>query len=366
MRDKILESLYEIFDKQTNSIININNKQLIYNCCKYSSKKENYWHIQINDIILKKNSNLIIKYKCYTCNTDNFISTTQFIRKINKCSIACPSCNIIKLNSIQYNKSIKINIIENKTLIDKYKESIELFNNYPDDFKNSYLLNHLTEEDYIRIKPKIIGFCNNNKNDIDNYEFWSIFKTNNQQHFTSILYDKINNAVFPIDQPILKCENCYKNWRAKNIVQFKNAFKILCADCKLCNKTFKIRPINNLLNETIIYQSKLELKFIKWCHDEGIILNNGPYIKYFFGDKEKTYRVDFRIGNNIIIEIKDFHIWHKNQVTSGLWDVKINAVNLYNSINKTIYYFIYPANWNQKIKELKNNILPDCYIYSRI
>lgn len=357
MRDKILESLYEIFDKETNSTIIINNKQLIYNSSKNSSKKDNYWHIQINDTILKKKSNLIIKYKCCTCNTNNFISTTQFIRKINKCSIGCPNCNLIKLDSKQNDKS---------SLIDKHKESIDLFNNYPDDFKNSYLLTHLTEEDYNRIKPKILGFCNNNKDDIDNYEFWSIFKIHNQQNFTSILYDKKNDAIIKIDQPILKCENCYKNWRAKNIVQFKNTLKILCVDCKLCNKTLKIKTINNLLNEIIIYQSNLEFKFIKWCHEEGIILNNGPNINYFFGDKERTYRVDFRIGNNIIVEIKDFHIWYKNQVDSGLWDAKIKAVNLYNSINKTIYYFIYPANWNQKIKELKNNILPDSYICSRI
>jgi len=351
MRQLILNSIYEIYDKEKNSEIIINEKKLLY----YSSKKNDIWHIQINDTFLKRTSNLIIKYTCTTCDTNNSISTTQFIRKINKCSMACPSCNIIKLNNTIYDKCKPII----KSLIEIHEDSIIEFEKYPDEFKNSYLLSHLTAEDYIRIKPKIISFCNMNKNDLDNYEFWSIFKTDNQQHFTSILYDKVNDAVFKIDQPILKCENCSKNWRAKNIVQFKNTYKIMCIDCKLCNKIFKIRPTSNLLNEKIIYQSKLELKFIKWCHEEGIILNNGPYIKYIFEGKERTYRVDFRIGEKILIEIKDFHIWHKNQVQSGLWDTKLKAVETYNLTNDSVYYFIYPTNWNQKINELKNAILPE-------
>lgn len=362
MRDQILNAVYKIFNKETNSEIIIEDRKLSYECSKYSAKKENIWHIDINDNRLKKKSNLIISYKCITCNTNNSIATTQFIRKINKCSLGCPSCNIIKLNSINYDRSVKNrDIIINKSLEDIHNESIEEFETFPDDFKNSYLLNHLTEEDYNRIKPKIVGFCNKNKNDLDNYEYWSIYKTNNQMKFTSILYDKINNAIFKADQPILICENCNKEWRAKNIEQFKNTYKIMCSDCKLCNRTFKIRSINNLLNEKIIYQSKLELKFINWCQDNGIILYNGSNIKYNWNNKERTYRVDFRIGD-ILIEIKDFHIWHKNQVESGLWDVKMKSVNEYINENKLKYYFITPMNWNQKIRELKNDISFESYI----
>lgn len=353
MRDQILNAIYKIYNKDTNSEIIIENRKLNYEC----SKKENIWHVYINDFRLKKKSNLIISYKCITCNTNNSIATTQFIRKINKCSLECPSCNIIKSNSINYDRSIK----------DIQIDSIEEFKTYPDDFKNSYLLNHLTEEDYNRIKSKIVGFCNKNKSDIDNYEFWSIYKTNNHLKFSSVIYDKINNAIFKADQPILICDNCNKEWRAKNIEQFKNTYKIICSDCKLCNRTFKIKSVNNLLNEKIIYQSKLELKFINWCQNNGIILYNGPSLSIVscFGQNSesgRTYRVDFRIGN-ILIEIKDFHIWHKNQVESGLWDIKMNAINEYINENKlSKYYFLTPMNWNQKIKELKNDISFESYI----
>ena len=132
---------------------------------------------------------------------------------------------------------------------------------------------------------------------------------------------------------------------------FKNCLKLLCPDCKLCNRTFKIRPTKNINNDVIIYQSKLELKFIDWCNSNNIVVNNGPNLNYIFNDKERKYRVDFQI-NDILIEIKDFHIWHKNQVESGMWEAKINAVK--NSNKK--YFFITPNNWIQMLSELKNLI----------
>ena len=84
MRENILNSIYEIFNKETNAIINIDNMKLLYNTQKYTKKNIHVWEIYINDFILKKKSNLLIKYTCITCNINNIISTTQFIRKINK------------------------------------------------------------------------------------------------------------------------------------------------------------------------------------------------------------------------------------------------------------------------------------------
>jgi hypothetical protein len=172
--------------------------------------------------------------------------------------------------------------------------------------------------------------------------------------FSAVLYDKINNSIFKADQPIIRCDNCSKNWRCKSLESFKNCLKLLCQDCKLCNRVFKLRPIKNINNDVIMYQSKLELKFINWCKSNNIIVHNGPNIEYVFHDKIHKYRVDFQI-NDILIEIKDFHIWHRNQVESGLWDVKKEAVDKY-IIDKKLkkYFFITPNNWNQMLNELSN------------
>jgi len=333
MRENILNSIYEIFNKETNAIINIDNMKLLYNTQKYTKKNIHVWEIYINNILLKKKSNLIIKYNCITCNINNIISTTQFIRKINKCSIKCSNCNYI-------------NNTGNKSLIEQYKDSINEFNNLPDEFKKSYLLNHLLEIDYNRIKSNIIGFCNGNKNDLYNYELWSIFKENNLK-FITVIYDKLNNTIFKPDQPLIKCNECNKSYKINNINQLKNSCNILCHECKLLNnKNIKIKIIYNLLHEPIIYQSKLELKFIKWIHSEGIIINNGPCIKFIYENKEYNYKITFKINNDIMVDIQNNNI-----------DYNINYDIIYPEINKIYkYYLITPKNWNHIINQIKKSI----------
>lgn len=339
MREQILNSITQFKNKKTNEIIPIIKKELTFESSKYSSTKENIWYVSINDIKLKKTSEYIISYKCLTCNQISSIATTQFLRKIRECKKGCYLCsnsNIIPINNIPLKKEII-------SYQEKYKNSLIEFDTFPDQYKNSYILSHLTNEDYNRIKKNIISFCNGKYTDMNDYEYWSVYKVNNQINFSSVLYDKNNDIIFKANQPIIKCDNCKNNWRCKSLEKFKNAYKLLCPSCKLCNQTFKIRPIKNINNETILYQSKLEMKFINWCNSNNIILYNGPNVDYIFNNKNHKYRVDFQV-NNILIEI-----WHNN----GIRDIKIEAINKYikeNNLNK--HLFITPKNWDEKCNEL--------------
>lgn len=361
IRNKVLNSIVEIKNKKDNSSIPIKSKELKFESSKYSSVKNEIWHVFINGEKIKKTSDILIHYKCLTCDKPNSCASTQFLRKIRKGKTKCPQCQIIDLNdrdrTLQKPKmpSQSVNI-ENtkKSYQDLYEISKLEFETYPDQYRNSYLLSHLSIDDYNRIKPNIISFCNGKYVDINNYEYWSIYKVNNQMKFSYVFHDKINDIIFKAHQPIIKCDNCEKPWRCKSLETFKNCYKILCHDCKLCNRIFKLRPMKNINNEIIMYQSKLELKFIEWCANSNIIVKNGPNIDYIFKDKQHKYRVDFEI-DGFLIEIKDFHIWHRNQVESGKWDEKVNAANKFINDNKEYkkYYFITPNNWNQKLKELE-------------
>jgi hypothetical protein len=301
MRDNILKSVTEFIDKNTNNNIEIKNKELVFESSKYSSTKENIWHVIINDIKLKKTSEYTIGYNCIHCNSKNYISTTSFLRKIRKnndlcsqciitnsqciitnsqciitnsqCIITNSQCRITKLNSDEMinlkknnlqlkNNKPNINLKEKLSYEEIHKLSINEFNNQHEIFKNSYLLSHLTEEDYERIKSKIKSYSNGSLNKINDYEFWSVYKVNNQMKYSSVLYDTINKIIFKANQPIIKCDNCSNEWRAKSLDKLKNCYKILCPNCSLCNKIFKIRSTKNILNENILYQSKLEMKFI--------------------------------------------------------------------------------------------------------
>jgi len=353
IRNQILNSIIEIKNKKDQTMIPIKSKCLQFESSKYSSIKNEIWHVYINDERVKKTSDLIFYYKCLTCEKINTCASTQILRKIRQGKSRCFQCNLPQVRHTKEKENVSI-----KSYQELYEISKQEFEYYPDQYKNSYMLSHLSKNDYERIKSNIISFGNGKYTNLEEYEYWPIYKVNNQMKFSYVLYDRINDTIFKAHQPIMKCDNCEKTWRCKSLETFKNCYKILCSDCKLCNRTFKIRPIKNMNNEIIMYQSKLELKFIDWCESNNLVVKNGPNIDYVYNNKKHKYRVDFEIeysSGAILIEIKDFHIWHKNQVESGLWNEKMIAVDKYIMEQQKYkkYYFITPNNWKQKLKELE-------------
>jgi len=348
MQQKVLESITDIKLKSTNESIPIKTKRLEFETSKYSSKKDSIWQVYINDSRIVKKSDIIISYKCSECENINQVCTTQFLRKIRNCNGRCYHCALNTLNSTpEHNKPTNKPKPVKLSLIEFHEKSIKDFDSYPDEYRHAYILSHLSEEDFERLKPKIISICNGKYTNIDNFDYWSIYKVNNQMAFSSVLYDKVNKIILKANQPILKCDICDKIWRAKSLEGFKNAHKVLCNDCKLCNSTFKLRPAVNINNDKIMYQSKLEKKFIEWCGNNNILVKNGPIVNYKFDGKDKIYKVDFEI-KNFLIEIKDFHIWHKNQVESGKWKAKEDSAREYVKKNEYIDFFmITPQNWDE-------------------
>ena len=132
-----------------------------------------------------------------------------------------------------------------------------------------------------------------------------------------------------------------------------------------CNNIFKIRTYKNLANETICYQSKFELKFIRYCNENKITVINGPKIEYNRSNSKKihTYKIDFAIPKlKLLIEIKDNHIWHKEQVQSGKWEEKVNGVekflqnnSVYGNVVYEKYIIIYPKNYVEECKNILDN-----------
>jgi hypothetical protein len=361
-RLKILNNIVEI--TKDNIPIEIKSIKLEFSCNKYSSKKNSIYHITLNDRHLSKRDALNIKYKCITCDAVHIVGTTQFLRKINKCSYRCSLC-VNKDDTKRLNHSYYLLSLDNKdtkggqcvplhplSLKEQKEESDRLFEEYDDDFKDTYYSYHLTNEDYKRISKNIISL-QNGKYKIEDLEYWAVFKTNNQMLFSSVFYDNVNNLIIKANQPILRCDNCNNDWRAKTLEKYKNSHKILCSSCTLCNKTFKIRTTKNCINDIILYQSKLELNFINWCNNNSIIVKNGPVLSYVFQGIERKYKVDFMI-KDLLIEIKDNHIWYRNDIKTGKNEAKINAVKeaIKNGDYKE-YYLITPDIWVNTLKIIK-------------
>jgi hypothetical protein len=335
---------------------------------KYSAKKTAIWHLLLNGKSISRKDIYNFIYTCVTCGSKHKITTVSLLRKINKCSHECIECvnlNVQKrathsANFASYIKSDEHSQVEQviKTYVQKRDECLVKFNALDDDYKQAYFNTHLTPEDYTRISKNIISFHNGKYTDLTDIEYWPVYNSTNQMTFTHMMYHKSQGIIFKPHQPILKCDNCDEHWRAKSIERFKNCVHIQCKTCSLVNNTFILRRYQNVNREPILYQSKLELKFINWCNNNGIVVKNGPIIPYTFAGKERTYRVDFIIVNanssdNILIEIKDNHVWHRNDLESGKWQAKESAAN--EQVNKGIYkkyMMITPVTWMSQTKAL--------------
>jgi hypothetical protein len=357
-KEDIIKSIIEIKDK-TDKLITYKNIRCEFSVAKYSSKKNEIWHLLIDDKLITKKCPYLFTCICNTCSFKSTVCTTQFLRRIAGESVRCGLCKnqdeTKRSNQSKYmlgeHIPKKIDKIETNDFSKIREESIRLFENTDDYFKTLFFNSHLTEFEYMRISKNLISIEDGKYTDKDNYEFWPVYKTNNQMLFTSVLYDKLNNKIFKANNPILRCDNCDNTWRSKSLEKFKNDIKIFCKDCSFVSKTFKLKSYKNLNNEKILYQSKLELKFISFCNDNKILVTNGPKIKYFFNGKNRTYKVDFQSGNKLI-EIKDQHIWHKKELESGKWQAKETAARNYSKENSLEYSIITPVNWLEDLNKL--------------
>lgn len=57
-----------------------------------------------------------------------------------------------------------------------------------------------------------------------------------------------------------------------------------------------------------------------------------------------------------IFEIKDMHLWHKNNLKSGKWGAKESAVVEYANKHNCIFKLVYPNDYENLIKILDDKI----------
>jgi hypothetical protein len=257
-----------------------------------------------------------------------------------------PEVSDSKASLLKLSRSPDPPVLKKKLLFQDYRDnSNNVFSSLCNIFRNSYFLYNLSHSDYDRIKNNIISFGNGKFNDIENYEFWPIYQVHNKLQFAPIIYDKINNTIFKPHQPILKCDNCEKNWKVSSLQSIKNKFKIICDNCQQGNKIIKLKTCKNINNDILIFETKREKKFIDWANDNNILLLNGPIID--------SYKINFQINDSLIILCK-------NKMDNPDWDTlpllqsgvsgPLRSPELKNCI------FITPHNCKQMIKEILNII----------
>ena len=370
-RNILINNIHEIRNKKNNDKLDLSNLKIDKIVHMYSNTKAPIYRFLYNDEIIKKNNDYQVTHKCIMCNSIRNVALNNLLRKINRNIIRCYICKELeelkKQNQSNFMKDTFKNhgkvlqkFRENKieiSLLQKLEFDKKIFENYDDDFKDNYFKRNMTNEEFSYIRPKII-FIQNGKyklNENNDLIYYPIVSISNQTRFCPYLYSISCNSLEKITGLIIKCDTCDTLFKSKDLHSHKNKIKALCQDCNLTNNIFKIRSYTNLSNEKILYQSKFELKFIRFCNENKIYLINGPKIDYFWNNKKRTYKIDFAIPRlKYLIEIKDNHCWHLDNLNTGKWQAKELGVKEYigngdgdgnENGNYKGFFIIFPKNY---------------------
>jgi hypothetical protein len=309
---------------------------------KYSNLTYPVMTLFNDDIAL--NSNFFkVKYRCL-CGSNSTIRLKKFL---NKGTLVCSKCReteekrkrhselLMSPNFKKKIKPIKRNDIE--YLIDKSLNEFELES---PEFVENYYSKNITYSEFNILKPKIIKINGVDVTDI-NYRFIPTLSVGNQSKYSQYVIVGDKKILFGNLQ--FKCDNCGSvfNTTRRPKEKIKN-HKIMCQSCSLCNNTFKVKKYKTKFGDNITFQSNLEKDFIMKCESLGIIILDGVVINYNINGKNHKYRVDFLLPNhNLLIEIKGNHIWHRNQLNSGVWKMKQDAAEKYSQLNGLTYKLLF-------------------------
>uniref|UniRef100_A0A6C0JAH2 Uncharacterized protein n=1 Tax=viral metagenome TaxID=1070528 RepID=A0A6C0JAH2_9ZZZZ len=361
--DNLINSISEIYDKRSKAV-NIENIQIEQIMTKYSNTNKPIYKMILNGSIISRNNNLVVNYTCQNCKLNNSITLNIFMRKINNSSSKCNKCVNLDLDKrSQQSDFMKENRFADSNYTSKDKpvriksvkeiiyESELLWDTKDDDFKSCYLRKYLNLEEFDRIKDKIISVNYSKITNLSEYKYIFNYKVNNQTLFNPMLVNIEKNL---IEKPIyikFKCENCDCEFINRDLWIQKNKYKIFCKNCNFSNNIFKIRHMLNIKKEKIIYQSQFEKKFIIFCNENNIYIQNGDTIQYPWKGKNLKYIIDFKLPEQkMLIELKDEHIWHKKQVKNGKFDKKVEFAKIHAKKIKYEYYVVFQNEYMNFIK----------------
>jgi len=241
--------------------------------------------------------------------------------------------------------------VKSNTLEQHLEKSKEDWKSEDESFKEKYFLYHLTDEDYTRISPRIISISNDKIQTLNEWNYFPAYRIFNQSKFTPMLVHKTENRTEKPNYIKFRCDICESEYMHRDLEVVKNHLKLLCQQCSLVNKKFHLRKKILHNGQSILWQSVPERRFIEWCEERKICIKNGPILPYNFNENQHKYRVDFELPEKkMLIEIKDNHCWHTNQVKSGKFRAKELSANEWCKNHEYTYHVIFPKTL-QKFKD---------------
>lgn len=359
---KYIDAITSVRDKVKDVDLSSLPRTIVLMSHMYSNTKVPVPRFFLNEEAISRNNSLLIGYTCLNCKVANEITLNLFIRKIHNGVVNCNACKnsdeTKRLEHAAYMRGERIvESVERwseKSLETRIAESVSMFESEDGEFKRAYFNYHLTSEEFDNIRGKIHSIGHGKLTDISGWTYMPTYKIWNQTKYTPML---VNSSLNKIEKPnyiTFKCETCDTLFTNRDIEIQKNRIKMLCAQCSFCNRTFKIKSMKTPWGK-IRYQSVQERRFIQWCIEHNIVIENGPDIEYSWSERTHKYRVDFQLPEYLkLIELKDNHIWHKMQIKNGKWGAKEQCAKKWCDERGWSFDLLFPktiASWKETILE---------------
>jgi predicted RNA-binding Zn-ribbon protein involved in translation (DUF1610 family) len=355
-------SIQSIRDKETNTPIPLPSCSIQKIAAKFSNTKIPIYKLTINNKAISRNNSLLVTFSCPTCGVVREITLNLFMRRIQKNTQCCYVCinkdetkrnNHIAFfhnlaNGETHTKEMKVSSL---SLEQHIQYSISQWKEEDPRFIEAYEQRHLSVDEFERIRSRIRSIGNGKITDLSTWKYIFNYRVFNQSKYTPMLIqgDLVEKPLYIT----FDCENCGNIYVHRDIEVVKNKLKMLCQSCSLTNRTFRLRNMILKNGSSILWQSQQEKRFIDWCEENMIEIKNGPSISYIWNGNQHTYRVDFELPTlKYLVEIKDNHCWHIEQVKSGKFGEKESAAKQWCAEHGYIFEVVYP----KTLQEFKNSL----------
>ena len=299
------------------------NNRLLYNIeeIKLQKEAENFHHLVIKDEVIKRKNNLIVSFNCVACGRENIIALNNLISKINRNIQTCPSC----LNT------------STSTIADKILQDKKAFEEQDELIQKKYMTKIMKTEDYKRLSSSVVSFQNEKFKNMHDMIYIPYFRTSqNIMSFENVFYDRSRDVIEKAINFQCRCNHCEVVFNCKNLHTYRSKPTILCKSCEI------IFSLKKTQKETdISFRTKFQHKFIKYCNNKKIILQNGPIISFKKSDgTHTTSSIAFYLP-----DLKTLVDVYGNKEYTDNNSTLLIAIHEYALINNLTYNIINPKNY---------------------
>ena len=153
---KLVSNLIRVWDKKTGDDLNLHSIRIEKR--KDHETKPEIFRLIHEDTVYNRKNNIMMHYKCITCDRENTCALNNVIQRVNKDYRWCNMCKDF-LDA------------PDQQILAKVKQDAAEFEQMPEDFKEKYNKKYLCEGEFEKFRPWIISMQKGRLTCFDDYTY---------------------------------------------------------------------------------------------------------------------------------------------------------------------------------------------------